>query len=458
MFTTLMSRFQRTKASLSSDLGRQEPRTEGAYTAPSFSSLLLRGLASAHRASRRPLRRARRGYQRAASRLAGLERHQLRTSDRLRRPGVQERAGAVRADDVAQTHLGWLRGLYIASIALVVFVASVTLSDPVISNLVFREALDVPVSTPVLDVTVPANLVALAQALVLAGILVGFAHTFGQAGAALWFHRGSDANQGSLARFPRPARAAIAIVSGVVLMLGTYVAYRLAHYRFVESNQILSAIDPAAANLVGGVITLLMTVLPLILAASEFINAAPGNTQARAVRKWRRQLARWEAVSTRVEAILHARYERARARATHRGHALVRSVDLVSLGVDAEVVEAAISTGKVDADLAARWRSQDDVLWPAAGVEPLGTVWAARLVRSGVADPEIGPALTAIAGLPEMDCVLPREWQTLWVGETPAEPSVERPADDVPTAVPLHIENDPTSDEDLTDASDDDAA
>lgn len=340
------------------DLDRSADRVEGADTAPSLAALGIRALATARsRTRRRAARLSRTAAIAAGSRQRQLD-HRDRREQRLLHPRTAERLGHAVDHDVRSARIGylasWLPGLVVVAVAI-----GMVANDPPFVAATLRRTFDIPESTPLWAVWDPNVLVSLAAAVIVTVMLLGGAHLLGKAGASLLF-------RGPLLRHPQryrevvladgvlPVGRSIAILGlgGAVLGFFVWFLHTIAEERF--TGGITAAFSGQSGMGVETAVTLFVTWLPVAVVVLEVIANHPVFAHAREAAKWSRRLRLVERIDTWRDSRLARRAGKALRRARIAMANLADMIGDVALRTQAEFIEAALVTGKLDAGVIGR--------------------------------------------------------------------------------------------------------
>lgn len=324
--------------------GTQAPRSPGA----SEVAIAIRSEASAVHRATRPARRA----ERRANQTARVQQRRTRYEERARqvlaRDRTRERVREAQEHDRRSAATGYLTA-WLPSVGVIVLALAMAVNDPGFVYTTLRQVFDVPTSVGMLDVTNPDVVVALAAAGATTATLLTAAHLVGKALGTLLFsapvlnddHPEVQRTWKDL----RPARMILIIsIGSAVLAWFIGFLHTIAAARFEQDvTAVFGGADRISSSVVG-----FITLLPVVVTAFEVVASAPQLVHARKVGRWSLQM--------RLAERRHIRRDQRlleRERAAHR-RALLAILVLTDILKDvgrralAEIVEAALATGRID--------------------------------------------------------------------------------------------------------------
>lgn len=329
---------------LATDIGRQQPSRPGQVTGPSLAALKVRGVATGRKSTHRPAKRAMAKIVAAEKTAAGYERHVNETELFLRQPLNVARMAQVALKTRSSALLGHLSS-WVPGFAVAILAALMLLNDPVMVYAILRNAFDVPESTAFFDISHAGVLVALAGAGIVTGGLLLSTVVGGKALGWLIFvnaRRKLDPKDEELIRSDRKLNMGRRFVI-FVLMAAVTAALMFALHEFAKARFTATAFSNGADA--GEMIVMLITGLPLLVFIFEAISAAPVFVHARQVQAWHRAFVRQERRTLRRENRLLRAWRLAYDRAEEYVTVVLDVIGDTALRTDAEVIEAAITTG-----------------------------------------------------------------------------------------------------------------
>ncbi|GIG20648.1 hypothetical protein Cch01nite_13720 [Cellulomonas chitinilytica] len=412
------------------DLDRAAERTEGSSTDAVLAALATRALASSRARTGRRARRASRAATRAAGRRQVRIDHQRRRAQHLRHPRTAERLAHALDHDVRSTRIGyltsWLPGFVVLAVA-----AGMIANDPPFVAATLRRTFDIPDGTPLWAVQDPNVLVSLAAAVIITVLLLGGAHLLGKAYASLLF-RGpllrppGRYREAAVAHEVLPAgrSAVIAALGSAVMAFFVWFLHTIAEERF--TGGIAAAFSGQDGMRVETAVTMFVTCLPVAVVVLEVIANHPVFVHTR-------KAARWSLVLRLTERRDIRRDERlARRAAASRRRARIAMADLgdmiadVTLRAQAEHIEGAVRTGKLDISTVAealgvsvpdgRDLDERDAV-PTPRIDVTGRVRTGELLTPIVSN-RVVEAIAAFRAVDEADEVAPIA--RLWAAERDA--------------------------------------
>lgn len=329
---------------LAADIGRQQTSRSDQITVPALAALRVRGIATGKKSTHTPAKRAMAKIVAAEKTAHGYQRHVKETQVFLRQPQNISRMTQVALKTRSSTLLGHLSS-WVPGFTVAVLAALMLLNDPVMVYAILRDAFDVPTSIGFFDISNPGVLVALAGAGIVTGGLLLSTVVGGKALGWLIFvnTRGRlDREDEELVRSDRKLNVGRRFVI-FVLMAAVTGALMVALHAFAEARFTANAFTNGADA--GEVIVMLITGLPLLVFTFEAISAAPVFVHARKVQSWHRALALKERRTLGREHSLLRTWRIAYNRAEERVTVVLDVIGDTALRTDAEVIEAAITTG-----------------------------------------------------------------------------------------------------------------
>lgn len=413
------------RTTFAADIDREASRDATATDAPRQvgapeAAVAIRGEASAVQRSTRPARRAERRSNRAARAHRRRARYEERVRQVLTRERTRERVVVVQEHDRRSAATGYLTA-WLPGIAVVVLAAAMAVNDPGFVYTTLRQVFDVPTSVHFLDVTEGDVVVALAAALATTATLLAAAHLVGKAlGTVLFSGPLRNDEHPEVTRTwddLRPGRMILSALIGMaVLAWFIRFLHTIAAARFEQDvTAVFGGADKISASVVW-----FITLLPVVVTAFEIVSSAPQFAHARKASRWSLQM--------RLAERRHVRRDQRllnRERAAHR-RALLAILVLTDILKDvsrrslAEIVEAALATGRVDLtnvnDVLRQAPSSD--LEAGSGQLPLdlsGTTAHAYLPGLPVVSNTVAHAINAFTDLAEVPqhAPLAADWRDL---------------------------------------------
>ncbi len=408
------------------DLDRSAERVESADTKAAIAALGVRALATARSRTRRRTAHVSRTAAIAVRRRTRQLNHLDRRQQYLLHPRTVERFVHAVDHDMRSARIGYLASWLPGFVVLAVAVGMVA-NDPPFVAATLRRTFDIPDSTPLLAVWDPNVLVALAAAVIVTVMLLGGAHLLGKAGASLLF-------RGPLLRYPERYREAVLAhealpptLAGVIFAMGSVILvafvtflHTIAEERF--TGGITAAFSGQSGMGVEKAVTWFVTLLPVAVVILEVIANHPVFAHSRKAAKWSLRLRIAERIDIRRSARLAHRADKALRRARIAMADLADMLGDVALRAQAEFIEAALVTGKLDTDVIAAefgigskngHTADGEELLPEPKIDLSGRIHAG-VVTSPVVTNRVAEAITAfrnVNGAPEVESIA-KLWRT----------------------------------------------
>lgn len=311
-------------------------------------AIAIRSEASAVQRATRPARRAERRAYKATRLQLRRTRYEERVRQVLTRDRTRQRVAEASAHDSRSATTGYLTA-WLPAFGVITLAVAMAVNDPGFVYATLRQVFDVSAGIGIFDVSNPDVLVALAAAVATTAALLAAAHLVGKAlGTLLFSGPLQNADHPEVNRtwdsFGKSRISLIILIGMGVLICFAYFLHTIASSRFEQDvTAIFGGSDEISLSVVW-----FITLLPIVVTAFEVVAAAPPLAHARKSARWSLQM--------RIAERRHVRRDQrllSRERAAHR-RALLAILVLTDILQDvgrralAEIVDAALATGRVD--------------------------------------------------------------------------------------------------------------